>query len=83
MLTLLAILPPRQYFDLLIRRYIDNGNPKEVNYVKFCSEVDNVAEMLETVIKGIKPNALNLQPDEGILKDSEQLKLMETLFISK
>ncbi len=24
--------------------------------MKFCSDVDNVAEMLETVIKGIKPN---------------------------
>jgi hypothetical protein len=55
-LTLLGLLPPPQFFDLLVRKYIDNGNPKEVNYVKFCSDVDNVAEMLETVIKGIKPN---------------------------
>ena len=33
---------------------MDNGNIKEVNYVKFCDEVDNVAEILETVIKGIE-----------------------------
>ena len=46
------MLPPEYYFSLLIRRYIDNGNVKEVNYVKFCDDVDNVAEMLETVIKG-------------------------------
>lgn len=53
-MTLLGLLPEERYFDLLIRRYIDNGNPKEVNYVKFCSDVDNVSEMLESVIKGIK-----------------------------
>jgi len=32
---------------------MDNGNIKEVNYVKFNDEVDNVSEILETVIKGI------------------------------
>lgn len=49
------MLPPEPYFSLLVRRYIDNGNVKEINYVVFCDDVDNVAEMLETVIKGIKP----------------------------
>jgi hypothetical protein len=67
----------------LIRKYIDNGNPKEVNYVKFCLDVDNVAEMLETVIKGVKENAKVINPDEDIVDDSEGLKLMGTLYITK
>jgi len=45
-LTQLSLLPKEEYFNLLVRKYIDNGNPKEVNYVKFCDDVDNVQEML-------------------------------------
>ncbi|CAD8206649.1 unnamed protein product [Paramecium pentaurelia] len=41
-LNQLGLLPKDQYLQLLIRQYIDNGNPKEVNYVKFCDDVDNV-----------------------------------------
>ncbi len=67
----------------MIRRYIDNGNVKEVNYVKFCDDVDNVSEMLETVIKGIKPNDKPINPQEDIIPDSSDLKLMQTLFTSK
>lgn len=67
----------------MIRKYIDNGNPKEVNYVKFCLDVDNVAEMLETVIKGVKENPKVINPDEDIVDDSEGLKLMGTLYITK
>jgi hypothetical protein len=54
-----------------VRKYIDNGNPKEVNYVKFCSDVDNVAEMLETVIKGIKPNEKIVLGNEEIVTEGE------------
>jgi hypothetical protein len=67
----------------LIRRYIDNGNAKEVNYVKFCDDVDNVSEMLETVIKGIKPNEKIFDPNEDIVDDSKDLKLMSTLYTTK
>ncbi|KAL4466875.1 hypothetical protein ABPG74_010472 [Tetrahymena malaccensis] len=82
-LTQLSILPNEHLFNLLIRRYIDNGNPKEVNYVKFCDDVDNVSEMLETVIKGIKPNEKIFDPNEDIVEDTKDLKLMSTLFTSK
>jgi hypothetical protein len=67
----------------LIRRYIDNGNVKEVNYVTFCDDVDNVSEMLETVIKGIKPNEKIVNPFEDIVDNTSSLKLMNTLYTSK
>lgn len=54
-----------------------------MNYVKFCLDVDNVAEMLETVIKGVKENPKVVNPDEDIVDDSEDLKLMGTLYITK
>jgi Ca2+-binding EF-hand superfamily protein len=41
-LTQLGLLPKEEYLKLFVRKYIDNGNPKEVNYVKFCDDVDNV-----------------------------------------
>jgi len=82
-LTGLSLLPPERYFNLLIRRYIDNGNVKEVNYVKFCDDVDNVAEMLETVIKGIKPNEKVFDPNENMVDDTKDLKLMSTLYTTK
>lgn len=82
-LTQLNLLPPERYLNLLIRRYIDNGNVKEVNYVKFCDDVDNVSEMLETVIKGIKPNEKVFDPKEDIVEDSKDLKLMSTLYTTK
>lgn len=56
---------------------------KEVNYVKFCDDVDNVSEMLETVIKGIKPNEKIFDPSEDMVEDTKDLKLMSTLFTSK
>jgi hypothetical protein len=54
-------LPKEKMLYLLVRKYIDNGNPKEVNYVKFCDDVDNVQEMLQGVITGIKHNPKDVQ----------------------
>lgn len=39
--------------------------------------------MLETVIKGIKPNEKKFDPNEDIVEDSKDLKLMSTLFTTK
>jgi len=51
--------------------------------VKFCLDVDNVSEMLESVIKGVKENPKIINPDEDIVDEGESLKLMGTLYISK
>ncbi|CAD8108204.1 unnamed protein product [Paramecium sonneborni] len=82
-LNQLGLLPKDQYLQLLIRQYIDNGNPKEVNYVKFCDDVDNVQEMLSGVITGIKHNPKEVHPDDDFIEDKEGLDLISTLFTSK
>ncbi len=45
--------------------------------------MDNVSEMLETVIKGIKPNEVIHDPNEDFVEDTTDLKLMNTLYTSK
>ena len=34
-----------EVFDLIIRKYCDRGNNKEVNYFKFCKDVDRPEDM--------------------------------------
>ena len=34
-----------EVFDLMIRKYCDRGNNKEVNYFKFCKDVDRPEDM--------------------------------------
>jgi hypothetical protein len=42
-LDLLKFLPPSdRLFEALCARYCDNGNPNEVNYVKFLKDIDDV-----------------------------------------
>lgn len=37
--------PSNEIFDLIIRRYCDRGNTKEVNYFHFCKDVDKPEDM--------------------------------------
>ena len=42
----LNLMPPSDaLFDLIIRRYCDRGNTKEVNYYHFCRDVDRPEDM--------------------------------------
>lgn len=42
----LNIMPPsEELFDLIIRRYCDRGNTKEINYFHFCKDVDRPEDM--------------------------------------
>lgn len=43
----LNLMPSDEVFDLLCQRYFDKGNTKEVNYVKFCQDVDKPEDMLK------------------------------------
>jgi Ca2+-binding EF-hand superfamily protein len=36
----LNLMPSEDDFDLICRQYFDKGNTREVNYVKFCHDVD-------------------------------------------
>ena len=50
----LAIMPSDEVFDLICRNYFDKGNTREINYVKFCHDVDKPEDMLADL--GIKPD---------------------------
>jgi len=39
-------MPSEDQFDLICRNYFDKGNTREVNYVKFCHDVDKPEDML-------------------------------------
>lgn len=42
----LGIMPPSEVvFNLVIRKYFDKGNTKEVNYFSFCADVDRPEDM--------------------------------------
>ena len=57
----LNIMPPsEELFDLMIRRYCDRGNTKEVNYFKFCKDVDRPEDMFpQYVPKKPQPPVVN------------------------
>ena len=41
----LGIIPPEQVFQLVVRKYFDKGNTREVNYFTFCADVDRPEDM--------------------------------------
>jgi hypothetical protein len=49
----LGIRPEKQQvFDLIIRKYLDKGNTREVNYFSFCADVDRPEDMFQNLDKG-------------------------------
>ena len=46
----LKIQPTKeQIFDLIIRKYLDKGNTREVNYFSFCADVDRPEDMFPSL----------------------------------
>ena len=43
----MQLMPPEYIFELICKRYFDKGNTREVNYVKFCHDVDKPEDMFE------------------------------------
>lgn len=38
----LSLIPPEEgLFQLLLRKYLDKGNVREINYFKFCADIDS------------------------------------------
>jgi len=38
-------LPPNEtWFQLLLRKYLDKSNQREVNYVAFCADIDKTSD---------------------------------------
>lgn len=55
----LGLMPPSQDdYDLLIRRYCDKGSTAEVNYYRFCRDLDNP--------KDIFPDYVAKRPENGV-----------------
>ena len=52
----LGIMPSEDIFDLICRKYFDKGNTREVNYYKFCHDVDKPEDMFADL--GIKMDTL-------------------------
>lgn len=53
--------PSEEVFDLMVRKYCDRGNMKEINYFKFCKDVDRPEDMFpQYTVKRPKPDPVNL-----------------------
>jgi len=62
----LTLMPQsEQLFELIVRKYFDKGNTKEVNYVQFCQDVDRPEDMFP----GYTPKRPQLEP---VAKDPQQ-----------
>ena len=53
----LKLIPPTEdLYQLLLRKYFDKGNIREVNYFKFCADIDRPQDIFpEYVAKNPKP----------------------------
>ena len=69
MLKELKILPPSEdLYQLLLRKYFDAGNIREVNYFKFCADIDRPEDIFpQYQAKHPKEEKLMLQ---GQLRDA-------------
>ena len=47
----LALIPPEEeLFQFLIRKYLDKGNIREINYFKFCADIDRPEDIFPQYI---------------------------------
>jgi Ca2+-binding EF-hand superfamily protein len=51
-----------QVYDLIIRKYLDKGNQREVNYFAFCADVDRPEDMFPSLDGGVKRLSPAAQP---------------------
>lgn len=56
----LGLIPPREdLFQILLRKYFDKGNVREINYFKFCADIDRPEDMfVQYVPKHPQPEQL-------------------------
>lgn len=47
----LKLIPPSEdLFQLLLRKYFDKGNVREINYLKFCADIDKPEDMFKAYV---------------------------------
>jgi hypothetical protein len=55
----LNLIPPKEeLFQILIRKYLDRGNIREINYFKFCADVDRPEDIF------VQYSAKHPQPED-------------------
>jgi len=68
----LGLMPPNQdMFDLLIRRYCDLGTTAEVNYYKFCRDLDNPKDIFPEYVAKRPENAVQRAYHPGTRADQK------------
>ena len=65
----LKLIPPsEELFQILLRKYFDKGNIREINYFKFCADIDRPEDMFnQYVSKNPKPEQVIMH---GQLRDA-------------
>jgi hypothetical protein len=59
----LGLHPAKEHvFDLIIRKYLDKSNQREVNYFSFCADVDRPEDMFPSFQNTGKKNSPAAQP---------------------
>jgi len=51
----MSLMPPEQIFELICKNYFDRSTTREVNYVKFCHDVDHPHDMFPGFNFEVKP----------------------------
>ncbi len=56
----LSLIPPtEELFQLLLRKYLDKGNIREINYFMFCADIDRPEDIFPRyTAKNPKPENL-------------------------
>jgi len=81
-LTKLGMSLEGHVIELVARKYVDNANAAEINYLQFCADVDDVKEMIDRVAHS-EPKNEHTYVSEDVITDTASLNLMTTLYVSK
>ena len=55
-------------FQILIRRYFDKGNMREINYLNFCQDIDRPEDLYEPYVAKNPVNDIGMA--QGQLRDA-------------
>lgn len=79
----LNLVQNEQLSDLLCRKYARSTNPKEVEYLRFIEDVENVKAEEGIVVKGIVPNKVTVDPNARFIKDINNDSITEAFYLEK
>ena len=86
----LNLIPSNDFaFELIVRRFADKGNIKEINYFQFCRDVDRPEDMFPLYVpKKEVPQATSLHPFSGpsntfFDQSTKDLNVIESRFSQK